>query len=225
MGQPMAPSPPTTRQRITPLSAKKNTKEHPYIDSPNTKVRSKDQALTFLQGKEYLALDMNIDLLTLAHVLFQFDASTMCTPKILTDGIRAVAFLLTNLAAQHTASKVTMMVKTQLQEYLGDFNNNMDTMRDAVEHAHSTILEITNKIDEFKDSFQEIADHLTETTNELNQTITTQITEATAATGRTTLTPTTAPPQISSVLYAAAVSKPIDPQHTDIIAKSAITNK
>ena len=64
-------------------------------------------------------------------------------PKSLTDSIWAIAILMANVTAQHTANEITLMVKTQLQEHPETFATNVETMRDTVEHVTGAAKEFT----------------------------------------------------------------------------------
>lgn len=77
----------------------------------NTDVHSKEQAITFLQGKDYLVPGKPIDLFTLAHVLLQFGNVAIKVPKIITDGVRVVTFLMANTSMQQMANEISLMVK------------------------------------------------------------------------------------------------------------------
>jgi TolA-binding protein len=88
-------------------------------------------------------------------------------PKPLTDGIRAVVFLVADATVQHIAEEVTTAVKTHLQEQLESFNTNVEIMRDAVEHVTGTAKEITDKMNDFKDKFQETSKKLAQTSQDL----------------------------------------------------------
>ena len=90
-------------------------------------------------------------------------------PKALTDGIRAVAILMADAAAQHMADEITAVVKTQLQEHLEAFTTDVETMRDAVEHVTRAAKVITGKMDEFNDGFQETTEQLVQATQELTE--------------------------------------------------------
>ena len=215
---------PTTRLRSTPQITKRSTKELAEADGSNTDVRSKEQAINFLQNKEFLAPGTQTDLVTLAHILFQLSVPTARTPKPVTDGVRAVAFLVADAAAQQMANEIVLMVKTQLQDHLGDFNNSVETMRDAVEHVSGATTELTDKIDEFNNNFHDVADQLTETTLELSQSVQdlakkpqTHTKEAQKHNDYSTPTvPTT---------YASVTRASISPEHVDVVARSNIADK
>ena len=229
MAQPVA-SPPTTRLRSTPVTSKRGTRELANAEGTNTDIRTKEEATIFLQSREYLVPDTQADLLTLAHVLFQLGVPTTRTPKIVTDGIRAVAFLIADAAAQQMAGEITTLVKSQLQDHLGEFNDSVETMRDAVEHVSGATMQLTDKIDEFRKDFQDVADQLTETTLELSQTTQDLTTKTSSPTPTPTIatTPesTTSPPyQSGPASYAAIASRQIDPAHADVIARSANAEK
>jgi len=80
--------------------------------------------------------------------------------------IRCVTFLITDVAVQSIADNITI-VKVQLQENMENFNTNIKTMRDAVEHVTEAAKAIIGKMEEFNDSFQETADQLAQATQEL----------------------------------------------------------
>ena len=88
MSQTPSSSPPvTTRQRGTSSTIKKTQKELENADGINTDVRSREQAIAFLQAKEYLVPGKSADLQTLAHVLLQFGNAAVRAPKVVIDGI------------------------------------------------------------------------------------------------------------------------------------------
>lgn len=161
MSQLPIPSPPQTRQKTSTTTVRKTQKELENADELNTDVvRSKEQAIAFLTSKEYLIPGKSVDLQTLSHVLLQFGNAAVKMPKALTDRIRAVAFLLIEAISQQMAAKITATVKMQLQEYIEAFTANVETMRDTVEHVTGAAREITGKMDDFKDGFQESAEQL-----------------------------------------------------------------
>lgn len=97
-------------------------------------MRSKEQAIAFLQAKEYLVPGKSADLQTLAHILLQFGNVAVRAPKVVVDGIRAVAFLITDTSAQYMAGEITDMVKALLQEHMDNLTTNMETVvREAVD--------------------------------------------------------------------------------------------
>jgi septal ring factor EnvC (AmiA/AmiB activator) len=91
-------------------------------------------------------------------------------PKIIMDGIRAVAFLMADVNAQQMVNEVVEMVKIQIQEQMEAFNTNVETMRDTVKHVTNAARDITTKIDKIKDRLGESTDHVTEATQELKNT-------------------------------------------------------
>jgi septal ring factor EnvC (AmiA/AmiB activator) len=118
-------------------------------------------------------------------------------PKVITDRIRAVAFLMANANAQQMANKVVETVKIQIQEQMETFNTNVETMRDAVEHVTNATRDITTKIDEIKDGLGESTDHIMEATQELKNTthkLIEKITENKTA-------PHTTPAQLTNTAY------------------------
>ena len=106
---------------------------------------------------------MPVNLHILAHILLQFGITNKL-PKPVTDGIRVVAFLIKDAYGQQTASNITEIIKTQLQEQMETFTVDMEAMRDAVEHVTEAAKMITKKMDEFKDGFQGTADQLAQAT-------------------------------------------------------------
>ena len=135
MLQPPAPSPPQTRQKATTSTTKRPQKATESMEGINTDVQTKEEAIGFLTTREYLLPGKPADLLTLSHILLQLGTTTVRMPKVLTDGIRAIAILMANAAAQHMADEITKIVKAQLQEHLEDFTTNVETMRDAVKYV------------------------------------------------------------------------------------------
>ena len=86
----------------------------------------------FLQGKECLVPGKLVDLQILAHILWEFRHAAMGRVlKVITDGIRAVAFLIIDANAQQVADNISEMIKQQLQEQMEAFNSNVETMQDA----------------------------------------------------------------------------------------------
>jgi hypothetical protein len=128
MLQPPAPTPPQMRQKTTTSTTKKTQKDTENTEGINTNVWTKEEAIGFLTTKEYLLPGKPADLLTLSHILLQLETTAVRMPKVLTDGIRAIAILMADAAAQHIADEITTIVKTQLQEHLEAFATNMETM-------------------------------------------------------------------------------------------------
>ena len=60
---------------------KKTQKELENTEGINTDVRSREQAIAFLQAKEYLVPGKSVNLHTLAHVLLQFGNAAVQVPK------------------------------------------------------------------------------------------------------------------------------------------------
>lgn len=126
--------------------------------------------MTFLQGRDYLVPGKPINLQTLAHILLQFGNTSIKVPKVITDGIRAVVFLMADAGVQQMANEILEMVKWQLQEQIETFNMNVEMMRDAVEHITNATWDITSKIDEVKGGLSKTMDHITEAAQELKHT-------------------------------------------------------
>ena len=163
-----APSAPNTRQKTAITNTKKTRKELEDAEGLNTAVRSKHQAIAYLAAGDYIVPDKPTDLHILAHVLLQLGATNK-SPKPITDGIRAVAFLIEDTHNQLTADRIAEAVKSQLGEQMEGFNSDMEAMRDAVEHVTDAAKTITRKMDEFKDEFQETTEQLTQATQELTE--------------------------------------------------------
>jgi hypothetical protein len=128
-------TPPTTRQRNIPAATKKSMKELENAEDISTDIRSKEQAIKFLQTKDYSIPGKPIDLQTLAHILLQVRNASTKIPRIVIDRIRAVVFLMANTGVQQMANEILTMITQQLQDQMETFNANVDTMRDAVEHV------------------------------------------------------------------------------------------
>ena len=158
MTQSPVPTPPQTRQKsATTAPAKKTRKELEDAEGTLTDVRNKEQALTFLQAKEYLVPGEPTNLLNLSHVLLQFAHAAAKMPKTLTDGLRAVAFLMADTGIQQIADEITSAVKEQLTEQIEQYNAQVETMRDAVEHVTKAADKTT--------AAQELMDRTPETEN------------------------------------------------------------
>ena len=154
MLNPPIPTPPQTRQKIAATAPRRLQKEAENNDTTNAEIQTKEQAIHFLTTKEYLLPGKHADLQTLSHILLQFGNTATRMPKALSDGIKAIAVLMADAAAQHMADEITMMIKTQLSEHMETFTAEVETLRDAVEHVTGATKEITNKIDELNDGFQ-----------------------------------------------------------------------
>jgi hypothetical protein len=215
MLQPPAPTPPQMRQKTTTSTTKKPQKDTENMEGINTNVRTKEEAIRFLTTKEYLLPGKPADLLTLSHILLQLGTAAVRMPKVLTDGIRAVTILMADAAAQHMADEITTMVKTQLQEHLEAFVTNMETMRDTVEHVTGAAKEITGKMGEFNDDFQETANQLAQATQELTE-INTDRTNAPTTTPDFTYQPMT---------YANVIQQHVPPAHKSVVARGELTVK
>ena len=111
MSQP-APTPLQTRLKTnatTMIKKKKNTqKELKNVEGMATNVRTREQAINFLTSKEYLIHGNPVDLPTLSYILLQLTSVASKGPKALTDGIRAVALLLTDANRQQMADAITV---------------------------------------------------------------------------------------------------------------------
>jgi uncharacterized protein YoxC len=110
--------------------------------------------------KEYLIHSNPVDLPTLSYILLQLVSMASKGLKALTNGIRVVTFLLTDVNRQQMADVIMVSVKTQLNEYMETFATNVETMCDMVEHVTAAAKEITSKMDDLKDDFQEMAEQL-----------------------------------------------------------------
>jgi hypothetical protein len=180
-----------------------------------TDVRTREQAVNFLTSKEYLIHGNHVDLPTLSYVLLQLASTASRGPKALTDGIRVVAFLLTDTDRQQTADAITTSVKTQLDEYMETFATNVETMRDAVEHVTAAAKEITSKMDDFKDNFQEMAEQLTQATQDFTEKAMENLATATAI-----------PHHAHQVAtYASVVQQQVPTAHASAITRGDITDK
>jgi len=140
-------------------------------------VETKEQAIAFLTVKEYIVPGKPVDLQTLAHIPLQFGHSAMKKSKPLMEGIRSIALLIADVAAQNMVDDITMMVKEQLQEHMENFNMNVETMRDAVEHVTEAAKKIMGKMDELNNGFQDTAEQIAQVTQELMEKTAEKITE------------------------------------------------
>jgi hypothetical protein len=93
------------------------------------------------------------------------------------------------------------------------FTANVETMRDAVEHVTAAAKEITGKMDDFKDGFQETAEQLTQATQDFTE----KTTESLA---------TTTPHHTHQfTTYASVAQQQIPTAHASAITRGDITDK
>jgi methyl-accepting chemotaxis protein len=135
-------------------------------DGLNTAVKLKQQVMAYLMAGDYIMPNKSIDLRILAHILLQFGVTNKL-PKLIMDGIRAVAFLDTH--NQQIADNIAEIIKLQLGEQMESFNLDVEAMRDAVEHITEAAKMITEKMDNSNNGFQETADQLVWATQELTE--------------------------------------------------------
>ena len=211
MSQPTTPTAPQTRQKTNATTTKKTQRNTDNMDGLNTDMRTKEQVIAFLTTKEYIVPGKPVDLQTLAHILLQFGHSAAKMSKPLMEGIRSVVFLITDAAAQNMADDITTMIKEQLQEHMETFNTNIEMMRDAVEHVTKVAKNITGRMEEFNNGFQETAEQLTQATQELTE----KTTEKTAE----------QEDQPSTYAAAAAIQYKPHPIHTEIITRGQMADK
>lgn len=199
-----------TRQKTGAATTKKPQKDPTEEETPNS-IRTRDHAVKFLTDKDYLTPGTPIDLQALAHALSQIGLAANKMPKALTDSISAIAVLINDYATQCMVSDIVTAVKTQLQEHLDTFTSNVETMRDAVEHVTGAAKEMTGKLSDFNDGFQESAEQLAQATHEL--------TEKAADTSK----PANKAPELGLEhylkTYANAAKEHIPPAHEAIVAK------
>ena len=150
-------------------TAKKPQKDLTDPEETDNSIHTRDQAVKFLTDKDYLNPGKPIELQALAHALSQIGLAANKIAKALTDSITAIAVLINDYATQQMVSNIVAAVKTQLQEHLDTFTSNIETMRDAVEHITGTTKEMTGKLSEFNNGFQESAKHLVQATQELTE--------------------------------------------------------
>ena len=92
-------------------------------------------------------------------------------PKVVIDGIRAVAFLVMDTGAQQMAGEVMDMVKVLLQEHIENLTTNTETVvREAVKGVTHTMRKIADQMDKLKEELRETADYLSGSMQELLQT-------------------------------------------------------
>ena len=212
----VVPIPPQTRLKTAiTATGKKPQKDPTNSENTNTDVQSRTQAINFLTSKEYLTAGNPITLQVLAHVLSQLGSAANKMPKAFTDAITAVVVLVNDYAAQQTTNDIVAAVTTHLQEHLESFATNVENMRDAVEHVTVAAKNITSKLSDFNDGFQESAEHLAQATQELTEK--TGIAEKTA----TANNQTTEAHGIDHYLktYANATKQHVPASHEAIIAK------
>ena len=209
MSQSNTPEIPQTRQKTDASTTRKTQKDTDNSDGLNTDVRTKEQAIAFLTVKEYIVTGKPVDLQTLAHILLQFGHSAAKISKPLMEAIRSVALLIADAAAQNMADDITTMVKEQLQEHMENFNMNVETMRDAVEHVTEAAKKITGKMDELNDDFQDTAEQIAQVTQELTEKTAEKITEQ----------------ENQPSTYAAAVQYQPHPIHEEVITRGQTADK
>ena len=83
------------------------------------------------------------------------------------DRLRVVVFLMADTGIQQIADEITSVVKEQLMEQIEQYNVQVETMWDAVEHVMKVADKITGSIGKFKDEFQETSDKLNQAAQEL----------------------------------------------------------
>jgi len=188
---------------------RKTQKDTNNSDGLNMDVWTEEQVIAFLAVKEYIVPGKPVDLQTLAHILLQFRHWAVKMSKPLMEGIRSIALLITNAAAQNMADDITMMVKEQLQEHMENFNTNVETMRDAVEHITEAAKKITGKMDELNNGFQDTAEQIAQVTQELMEKTAEKITEQ----------------ENWPSTYAATVQYQPHPIHEEIIMRGQTVDK
>jgi len=126
-----------------------------------------------------------------------------------TDGIRAVAFLMEDAHIQHITNTIAARVRSHLTDHIESLTMNTEDMHNAVEHITSA----TGKIEEFNNEFQAMMEQLVQATQEL--------TEKTTETTRGNM----GVPKVTPVTYAAAVQQQTHLECMVIIAKGHTTAK
>jgi methyl-accepting chemotaxis protein len=216
MSQSPGTSAPMTRQKTSTTA--KTQKELEDAEGQNTDVRSKEQAINFLTAKQYLIPSKPIDLQTLAYMLLQIGSAPSRGQKQLTDGIRAVAFLLANANTQRIANKIAEMVKNQLQEHMENFTSGIENMRDAIEHVTIATRSMTGKIDKVKDGLQETMEQLTQATQELTE-------KTTDAANKALMEPTAPIDTPQQMTYAAVTQQEPHTDHAEVITRGHTMDK
>lgn len=203
----------TTRLR-TVAAPKKTRRELEDADNVNTTVKSKQQAIAYLTTSDYIPQGASVNPQTLAHVLLQLSVSNKI-PKTMMDVIRAVAFLMEETYEQQLAKGIVDIVKEKLEEQLGNYASNVETMRDAVEHVTGAAKVITGKLEEFTDGFQASTDQLAQATYEL--------TEKTTDTANKI--PATTTPVQQHNTYASILQQRPDSEQAEIVARTETVDK
>ena len=113
-----APTPPQTRLKASAATMRKTQKELENVEGMTADMRMGEQAVSFLTSKEYLIHGNPVDLPMLSYVLPQLVSMVSRGLNALTDKIRVVIFLLTNMNRQQMADVIMVSVKTQLDRHM-----------------------------------------------------------------------------------------------------------
>ena len=168
---------------------------------------------------DYITLGSPIDLRILSHILLQFGVSNKL-PRSVTEGIRAVTFLMEDTHTQQITDSMAEHVKSLLSNHMESFGVNIDNIRETVGHVTNATKAITTKMDEITDGFHEITDGFHETTDHLVQ-ATQKLTEKTTEANSRVSSIAAATP----ITYAAAVHQQTHPDCAALIAKGNTTDR
>jgi predicted Zn-dependent protease with MMP-like domain len=215
------PLPPQTRLKTAITAPKRPQKDPTTNENATNDTQTRDQAISYLTSKDYLTHGNPITLPVLAHALSQLGSAASKMPKALTDGIAAIVVLINDHAAQKVVNDIANAVTAQLQDHMEAFASNVEKMRDAVDSEHVTVAakNITGKLNDFNDGFQESAEHLVQATQEL--------TEKTSEKSATHNNPAGGGRGLGHYLktYASTAKQHVPPAHEAIIARGEQTAK
>ena len=161
---------------------------------------------------DYITLGSLIDLRILSHILLQFGVSNKL-PRSVTEGIRAVTFLMEDTHTQQIMDSMAERVKSLLSNHMESFGVNIDNIRETVGHVTNATKAITTKMDEITDGFHEITDHLVQATQKLME-------KTTEANSRVSSIAAATP-----ITYAAVVHQQTHPDCAALIAKGNTTDR
>ena len=184
----------------------KTRKELEEVADLQTTIRRKQQVIDYFTIGDYFLADKQIDMYILFHVLLQFSVNGK-TLKPITDGIRAVTFLMEDTYALHIADRITDMVKKKIEEQIKMLSTSIGDMREVVEHVRDAAKTITGKMDNFADDFQESAKQLAKATQELTE-------KTTKSMKPTQLVPNPAP-----ITYTLVTQQQTSPEQREIIVR------
>lgn len=240
----MSPSPaPTGSQpgkglRSNTTVTKKSTKELTDAVGENTDVRDKKQAVEFLHKFQYLAPGETPELSMLADTLLRLTHAVGRMPKQTSDGIRAVAILIQDVAADQIAEEIATRVQEKLEGHMQVLREGLEDMREVATQVRDTIGEVKGSIDEVREQSQEAAITTAGTMDELSDQVM-MMTEVNArlhryadgaetrektAAERQGVEPTTQQPTLTTS-YARAAGLHIPTAHLTVISRGETNDR